>query len=41
MEPKKFRERMMLAIYNEGNKCGVACVDVETNHFYLEQFEAN
>ncbi len=32
---------MMLAIFISGNKCGVACVDVETNHFYLEQYEEN
>lgn len=28
MEAKTFRERMMVAIYKEENKFGVACIDV-------------
>jgi DNA mismatch repair ATPase MutS len=29
----------MLAVYIQGTKCGVVCIDIENNHFYIEQFD--
>ena len=39
MEPKEFKERNMLVIYRGENNAGVACVEVETNHIYIEQLD--